>query len=516
MEKADESTLLQAMLHAAADAIIVSDNTGTILRANPAACEIFGYTMPELVGDSIERLMPQPVGALHNDFMQHHITVGPHDVVGTYRSVKARRKDNSIFPLHIYVGLSDIAGQHIFIAIMHDPTHQNATLDALQQAQRIDAVRRMTGDIAHDFNNLLTVVIGNLELLEMRAPSQAQLPLIRDALSSAALGAGLSARLMIFAQRRALSPVETDLRDLCENVLSILRRTLGAEIRIKTDFPTRSVRAMVDPMHLQSALIYLALNARDAMGMRGTLLISLAVVTVDDTLTAQETGIRAGDFARLSISADGAGMAPQTQTRAFEPVFTNRNGSEEPGSGLATVYGFVQQSGGHVTLDSEPGCGTRFCLHFPALPCDDVETEGSGKPDKNIRQTTSHHTKTVLVVEDNPCVRKLSVERIRDLGLHTQEAVSADAAYEMLKGGAHVDIVFSDLVMPGLLNGYDLAALVASEFPRLKVLLTSGYSSDLTASRMAHHEHYDILQKPYRQSDLAHRFQELLAGESLA
>jgi CheY-like chemotaxis protein len=239
------------------------------------------------------------------------------------------------------------------------------------------------------------------------------------------------------------------------------------------------------------------------------LLVSVANVKIDDSYMAQETDIERGYYVRLSVSDNGAGMSIEAQRRAFEPFFTTKTDSGGTGLGLAMVYGFVRQSGGHVTLYSEVGLGTSFGLYFPAVRV------GNGAAGAGPAATLSHeppHGKgqTILVVEDNVRVRKLSIERIRDLGFATQEAESGDRAYEMLRSGAEVDLVFSDLVMPGELNGYDLAAKIAAEFPTLKILLTSGYASDVITSAMAQGHSFDILHKPYRQSELAQRLQALL------
>lgn len=508
---APDSGLLHAILEMTADAVIVSDHRGIITRANPAACRLFQYDADELIGQSVNVLMPTALADLHDGFMAHHVKTGEKRIIGVGRDVEGQRKDKSIFPLHISVSCAEASEQRMFVAIMHDLTQDKATQHALSRSQRLDAIGQMTGGIAHDFNNLLTVVIGNLELLEMRGASPRQGTLIKDALDSAELGADLTARLMVFARRSNLKPVETDLRVLCEETLAILRRTLGANTRIRTRFAADLNPVMIDAVQLQSALMNLALNARDAMGPNGELLVSLANVTIDDTYMAQETDIKLGDYVRLSVSDNGAGMSAEAQQRAFEPFFTTKSESGGTGLGLAMVYGFVRQSGGHITLYSELGHGTSFGLYFPAVPAHGSLPEASdttsGRGDLPLG-----HGETVLIVEDNPKVRKLSVARIRDLGFNTEEAGNGDEAYRMLTSGIHADVVFSDLVMPGVLNGYDLAARVTSEFPHLKVLLTSGYASDVVTGAMARGQTYDILRKPYRQSDLAQRLQALLAG----
>ncbi|MBW4706292.1 PAS domain S-box protein [Roseobacter sp. YSTF-M11] len=508
-----EGALLNALLSTAADAIIVSDSDGIIQRANEAACHLFQYSTEEMLGQSVNILMPQALADLHDGFMQQYAETGEKRVLGIGRDVEGQRKDKSVFPLHLLLGETNAGDQHMFVAILRDLTHNHATQNALARSQRLDAIGQMTGGIAHDFNNLLTVVIGNLELMEMRGVTSGQLSLIRDALDSAELGADLTARLMVFARKSNLRPVEVDLKDVCEKTLSILRRALGSTYTIRTDFAADISKVMIDPVQLQSALMNLTLNARDAMGPTGELLISIANITIDDTYMAQETDITPGDYVRLFVSDNGAGMSIEAQRRAFEPFFTTKSESGGTGLGLAMVYGFVRQSGGHITLYSELDLGTSFGLYFPAISGTQGKAGGSGR--EHTEDTVPPGKgQTVLVVEDNPKVRKLSVQRIRDLGFKTAEASSGDEAYQMLRDGLHADVVFSDLVMPGSLNGYDLAAKATADFPHLKVLLTSGYASDVVTGKMSRGQDHDILHKPYRQWDLATRLQALLTDGS--
>lgn len=510
-DTSNDSAILHAIMDAAVDGMVVSDQTGTIIRVNAATGKLFQFTPAEMMGQSVNMLMPEALASLHDGFMAHHLKTGEKRIIGLGRDVEGQRKDGSVFPLHLSVGHGEVDGQRIFIGILHDLTHRKATEAALARSQRLDAVGQMTGGIAHDFNNLLTIITGNLELLEMRGANDRQLPLIKDALDSAELGADLTRRLMVFARRGALNPVASDLRVLCADTLQMLIRTLGSTYRIKTDFADDLAPVMIDPAQLQSTLMNLALNARDAMGPGGELLFSIANVSIDDAYMAQETDMEPGEYVRLSVSDDGAGMSLEAQQRAFEPFFTTKADSGGTGLGLAMVYGFVRQSGGHVTLYSELGLGTSFGLYFPTIE----KSDGTGPAAlnrSNDAATPTGEGQTILVVEDNDRVRKLSIERIRDLGFKTLEAASGDQAYQLLMDGAEVDLVFSDLIMPGALNGYDLAAKIAVEFPELKVLLTSGYASDVVTGSLTHDAPMDILHKPYRQSDLAQRLHALLTG----
>lgn len=498
--------LFTAIMKAAVDAIIVSDSNGKMISANNAASVLFGYSVDEMMGQNVSMLMTKTLATRHDGLIRKHIETGEKRIIGIGRDVEGKRMDGSVFPLHLSVGHTEVEGEPHFVGILHDLTDRHTAKEALARSQRLDAVGQLTGGIAHDFNNLLTVIIGNLELLEMRGADERQLRLIRDSLDSAQMGADLTSRLLVFAKKNNLKPVRVDLRDMCEEILSILQRAIGEIYTIRTDFSQTLSDVMIDPVQLQSVLLNLALNARDAMPNGGEFLMSLADVVIDDSYIAQETDITPGEYVRLFISDNGEGMDIEAQRRAFEPFFTTKSESGGTGLGLAMVYGFVRQSGGHITLYSEPGHGTSFGLYFP-------KAEAVPTPEAGVAQFHEPYPKgkgqTVLIVEDNPKVRRLSVERVKDLGYETLEAKDGDTAYALLCRSAAVDLVFSDLVMPGDLNGFDLAEKVQLEFPNIKVLLTSGYASDVVTGSMGRSANYDVLHKPYRQADLAQRLQAL-------
>lgn len=502
-----DGKILNAIMDAAVDAIVVSDDKGRILKANPAAHRLFGYDAESLVGLNVKILMPQEMARQHDSFMKSYIDTGEKKIIGIGREVEGLRANGRGFPLRLSVGEAAMDDTPVFVGILHDLTQHRANENALARTLRLDAIGQMTGGISHDFNNLLTVIIGNLELAEMRNSDEKVSGNLQNAMEAAEMGADLTSRLMMFARKSPLRPEASDLGKICYRTLDLLKRTLGANYEISADCPKNLALVLVDPVQMESALVNLAINARDAMPEGGNLLFQISEIEIDDTYMAQEADVVQGNYVRLLVSDDGKGMTPETQTRAFEPFYTTKADKNGTGLGLAMVYGFVKQSGGHITLYSEVGHGTSFGLYFPAL-------QQGTHPDGPIFQTGSEvplgNGECILVVEDNPRVRRISVERLHALNYRTKEAGSGDEAYRILQQDNEVDLVFSDIVMPGAMNGYDLAICVRTEFPSIKFLLTSGYASDVVTGKMRSSDRSEILHKPYHQLNLAKRLSTLL------
>lgn len=369
----------------------------------------------------------------------------------------------------------------------------------------MEALGVLTGGVAHDFNNILTVITGNLELLERSLKDERQLSLVRDAIGSAELGADLTSKLLALGRKSPLVPHLLDPVEAVEAALSLLRRTLGPQIEVRLNVNGSVWPVRVDPAQLQTALINLALNAQDAMPKGGEITVSVSNVQVDDTYLAGEMDVAQGPYVRISLTDTGTGMDPDVQRRAFEPFFTTKPAGKGTGLGLAMVYGFAGQSGGKATLYSEPGIGTTVSLYFPAVTVGDrARTPVSAHADVPAAGSGGR----ILVVEDDEAVRRLSVARIEALGYRTLAAASADEALALLGTDRDVDVLFADIVMPGTLNGHDLARRVRSDHPEIAVLLTSGFAGGAGA---AAGEEFPILQKPYRQSDLATRLRILVS-----
>ncbi|WP_343074116.1 response regulator [Microvirga zambiensis] len=380
-----------------------------------------------------------------------------------------------------------------------DITERTQMEQNLLHASKLEAVGRLTGGIAHDFNNMLSVVIGNLDLLRKSIQgNETAERRVRMAMESAQHCADLTYRLLTFSRRQPLQVSTIDLKTLMPGLLDLMRRTLGERINASLQLEQEIWPTQVDRAQLEAALLNLAVNARDAMPEGGDLTIA-----VENRVMEEGTAVSAGEYVMITVSDTGTGMPPEVLQRVFEPFFTTKESGKGTGLGLSMVYGFVQQSHGHVEIDSVPNEGTSIRMILPRTqgvverrqetPPAVVEPFGAGQ--------------TVLVVEDDPAVRQVALSTIRSLGFEAIEAASADEALRLLKADGHVRLVFSDVRMPGELNGIDLAHLIKQETPDIRVLLTTGYvDGDETIDDV------DLLYKPYQTSDLAAKIQSVMAA----
>ncbi len=385
------------------------------------------------------------------------------------------------------------------IGVCSDITALRQAQDALAQSQRLEIVSRMTGGIAHDFNNLLQVVLGNAEILIdglRENPSQRRwADMIKIAAERAA---ELTRRLMAFARRQMLEPAETDINRLLLSITDDLRRTLG-DCPLVLDLADDLWPAMVDPAQLESAVLNLAVNARDAMKNGGRLMVATANRVLEPEDCLESDGLVPGNYATVSIVDSGIGMTPDVLRRCCEPFFTTKEVGEGSGLGLSMVYGFVKQSDGHLTISSRPGAGTTVILY---LPCAEDTRWRPAQPFMQDEAAKIGSAKTVLVVEDDLLVRGYVCQEIVNLGYAVIECADGNAALLALKRGACPDLLFSDIRLPAGLDGVALAGEARRMLPSLAVLLTSGDASG-SAAEESRRAGYDLLAKPYRREELA-------------
>ncbi|MDH4094846.1 MAG: PAS domain S-box protein [Betaproteobacteria bacterium] len=381
-----------------------------------------------------------------------------------------------------------------------------ATEETLLHAQRLEALGQLTGGVAHDFNNLLMVITGNLQILEDLAADRPQaLALARQAMGAAERGALLTRKLLAFARRQPLHPRPLDLNHLVLEFCDLARRTLGENVSVHEDLDALLPPVVADAAELETALLNLAVNARDAMPGGGTLTLSTRRARVAPGKRTSDADLEPGNYAVVAVGDTGTGMSPGVAARAIEPFFTTKEIGKGSGLGLSMVYGFARQSGGTVRLESEPGAGTTVRLYLP-LPADAAQPDvaGPGSP-------VPVGSEAVLVVEDQGPVREIAAGFLSHLGYRVHQAADAEAALRVLRTEPDIDLLFTDLALPGM-DGVALAQQARALRPALRVLYTTGYASGSMLARLPEAERGAVLAKPYRREELAFLVRRALAG----
>ncbi len=503
-QRAAEERLRQqaALLDESHDSIIVRDLDERIKYWNRGAERMFGWTAEEAIGRRLSELKlvnASGAGAARAALMS----------TGRFTTTfQQRRKDGS--PVSVegrWTLVRDAQGQPTAVFGVGTDVTARLELEAqLQQAQRLEAVGQLTGGVAHDFNNLLTVILGNADLLAEQLTDQPLLlPLAEMTRTAAERGAQLTQRLLAFARRQALQPQAVDTHQLLAGMDALLRRTLPEDIEFELVRGAGLWPALVDPVQLESATLNLVLNARDAMPSGGKITLETANASIDQDYAERHADVQPGQYVLLSVSDTGNGMTPEHLARAFEPFFTTKGVGKGSGLGLSMVYGFIKQSHGHVKLYSEPDQGTTVRLYLP-------RAEGSPEaPAAVVRvEQDFRGSATVLVVEDDPLVRRHACDVLAALGYCVLVAENGVAALAIVQERSDIDLLFTDVVMPGGLNGRQLAEAALALRPQLAVLYTSGY----TENAIVHHGRLDrgvqLLPKPYRSVDLARKVHAVL------
>jgi signal transduction histidine kinase len=395
-----------------------------------------------------------------------------------------------------------------FVLTLTDFTERMRAERAARDAQRIQAMGQLTGGIAHDFNNLLTVILGNLELARGKVASEGAIKHLERATWAGKRGASLTQQLLAFARRQPLAPMPIDLSAALPELASLLRRTLGEQIDIRVIDTAGLWPAMADPAQVESALLNLALNARDSMPTGGRLTIEVANKVLDADYAARHAEVSPGDYVMLAVSDTGAGMAPEVVARAFEPFFTTKEAGKGTGLGLAMVLGFAKQSGGHVKIYSEPGHGTTVRLYLPrAIGVSIADRTRTAAPLDLPRGGAS-----ILLLEDDASVREVAAGMLRDLGYRVLEAEDgADALRTFKASDGGIDLLLADVVLPGGMKGNEVARRLQALRPDLRVLFMSGY----TENAIVHHGRLDdgvqLIGKPFTREVLARKISEILS-----
>ncbi len=481
------------------DAFVQTDEAGDILEWNPTAEAIFGWSRQEVLGKQLIGLLLAEALQPHRKKMREQLLRNEENAAAGERfEVDAIRKDGH--PVKIEVSLKALRRRsgYVFNAFIRDMTQKIAADEQLRQAQKMEAVGQLTGGVAHDFNNVLTVITGTIEILAEEVSSRPDLVAITRLIGEAAdRGAELTAHLLAFARKQPLQPRDTDVNRLIVDAAKLMRPTLGEHIEIESMLTDSIWAAMVDPGQLSSALLNLAINARDAMPHGGKLTLETRNVVLDESYAADNGDVLPGNYVMIAVSDTGSGIPEAIRDRVFDPFFSTKAVGSGTGLGLSMVYGFVKQSDGHIKVYSEEGFGTTFKLYLPQAG---LSPEQIATGPLSAELEGGHET--ILVVEDDPLVRSYVNTQLESLGYKTLSAANGAEALAIADNGAAFDLLFTDVIMPGL-NGRQLAAEMAQRRPALKVLFTSGY----TENAIIHHGRLDsgvlLLAKPYRKLDLA-------------
>ena len=496
----DAEIQLQRVLANVIDyAIFMLDRDGTVRTWNAGAERIKGYTAKEIVGKSFHCFYtPQDREAgIPEQALAKAIRDG-HCEMESWRL----RKDGSQFWANVHISAikNDADAVSGFVKVTRDMTERRNFEEQLRQSQKMDAVGQLTGGVAHDFNNLLTVILGNLEKIARLAIHQEVRDTALRAIESAERAAKLTRQLLAFSRRQPLNPKPINIEQFVVSTAEMLRRTLGENIRIKTSL-SGHWRCEVDTAQLESAILNLAVNARDAMPNGGELLLDVSNVRADRKMVAGT--FITGEFVVICVSDTGTGMSKEVRDKAMEPFFTTKPIGEGTGLGLSQVYGFVSQSGGYLDVYSEEGYGTTIKLYLPRSLAEPPQPESSA-----LHQAL-HGDESILLVEDEDSVRSYCAEILREFGYSVTECSNASSAMKKLAEVASVDLLLTDLGLPGV-HGSELAQKVRSIHPQLPVLFISGYAADTLLQRGRIPPDAELLEKPFSRTDLARRVREVL------
>ena len=501
---AERTAELRMILESTPVPTITLNKAGAITTWNRAAETVFGYSAGDAVGRS-DLVLPDNFTSQE----PHGKALAEGAVVRGWELL-CRHKDGSEVQVRLSGGpltdqFGDAFGQ---VLTLEDLRERRRFEEQLRQAQKMEAIGNLTGGIAHDFNNLLTIIIGNVDLaLRFLGDKPQGKDLLDGALAACLRGAELTKQLLAFGRRQTLRPEIADANALIRSAVKLLDRTLSEKVKIEVIETKDLWRVEIDPTQLESALLNLSVNARDAMPNGGRITIETSNHIIDAQHADPESNFLPGEYVLISVTDSGTGMSRDVMSRIFEPFFTTKDVNKGTGLGLAMVYGFVKQSGGHINVYSELGIGTTFRLYLPRAVNASAMNMEAALPKK---ATQPKKGSRVLVVEDNDGVRQVVVRQIAEMGCEVLIAKNGAEALSILEQGTVVDLVFSDVVMPGEVSGIELATQVAKRWPAIKILLTSGFP-EAVLNRSNPTLRAKILSKPYRVADLNTELSQLLS-----
>ncbi|WP_354036290.1 PAS domain S-box protein [Bradyrhizobium sp. S3.2.6] len=494
----DSEQLARNIVETALDAFVQTDDRSTIQNWSSRAEELFGWRRDEALGkNAVDLIVAESERERVKAGLARFLDSADGQTLNRRRELMVRRRDGKEFKAELSVTALRRREGVLFNVFYRDLTDKIASEERIRHAEKMEAVGQLTGGVAHDFNNILTVITGTIEILADAVAKDPGLAAITKMIDEAAgRGAELTQHLLAFARKQPLRPREIDINSLIIDTAKLLRPTLGEQIQIESVFEDESCVAVVDPNQLTTAILNLALNARDAMPGGGKLIVETGAAYLDEVY-ASVNDVRPGHYVLIAVSDTGTGIPSHMLARVFDPFFTSKGPGKGTGLGLSMVYGFIKQSAGHIKIYSEEGHGTTIKMYLPPGKTPTPVADGV------MPASSEGGHETILVVEDDRLVRDYVLAQLHSLGYVTLQAANAAEALTIVASGKPFDLLFTDVIMPGKMNGRQLADEVLKTRPDLRVVYTSGY----TENAIIHHGRLDsgvlLLAKPYRKSDLA-------------
>jgi PAS domain S-box-containing protein len=501
----------RGLLEAAPDGMVVVNPAGEIVLLNAQAEQQFGYHRDELLGQNVKNIIPEGFAERLIADALRPTAEAQAQQIGTGIELHGQRKDGNQFPIEIMLSPLESAEGILITAAIRDISERKQLARQLQQSQKMEAVGQLTGGIAHDFNNLLTVIIGNLGLLDLLvSDNQAALKRVQTAQKAAARGADITRRLLAFSSNDGLKPSFVSLEDSVQNMIEMASRGLGLDIKITTDIDPSVPPIFVDSAGLESALLNLVVNARDAMPTGGSIIVSSLLLHLDESHPVVKTGdLKEGDYVCVKVTDTGLGMSRETIERACEPFFTTKKHDKGTGLGLSMVYGFVKQSGGVVRIYSELGNGTTISFYLPILADQSqaVPVDATGPLYENLGGT-------VLVVDDELDILEVAVAYLDKMGITTFEAHDGASALKIIAQHREIDLMITDIDMAGGMNGAVLAKKARILCPHLSIIFSSGFPAEALKEKAVSLIEGPLLRKPYQRTEFSAMVQRAMEAGS--
>lgn len=504
---------MEGIVNSAMDGIITIDEDQHIILLNAAAEKMFHCRAEEVLGQRVERFIPERFRKGHEEHVRQFGRTGvAARAMGLFGRISGIRADGEEFPIEASISQLEVGGHKLFTVTCRDVTERvraaenTKKLEAqLQQSQKMEAFGQLAGGVAHDFNNLLTVISGYSELLISMLPHEDTLRSMVVEISRAGeRAASLTRQLLAFSRQQVLDPRVLDLNTVITDTEKMLRRLIGEDVRLSTVLHPNLSSVKVDPGQIDQVIMNLAVNARDAMPQGGNLTIETSNVVLDEAYTSKHPGAIPGRFVLLSLSDTGSGMTAEVKTRLFEPFFTTKGVGKGTGLGLAVVHGIIKQSGGNIDVYSEVDVGTTFKIYLPVVQENPTHMSDSGL------KHSSRGRETILLVEDEEGVRDFTAYALLGFGYEVLTAPEGNTAIKLMSSHqGKIDLLMTDVVMPGM-SGRQLAETLLAGYPGLKVLFLSGYTDDAVVRHGILQANVAFFQKPFTPNALARKVREVL------